>query len=64
MKNQFQYLTEMQCNELLKLLQKFKDFFDGKLGTWKTDTVDFKIKEDTKPICSRPYPVPNEKKEM
>ena len=31
--------------------------FDGTLGTWKTDPVEFELKEDAKPICSRPYPV-------
>ena len=45
MENQCQHLTMTQCNELLKLLQKFEEFFDGTLGTWKTDAVDFKLKE-------------------
>ena len=35
-----------QRNELLKLLQKFEEFFDGTLGTWKTGPVDFKLKYD------------------
>ena len=41
MKKQFQHLTEKQYNELLKLLQKFEEFFDGTLGTWKTNQLDF-----------------------
>ena len=28
------------------------------LGTWKTYPVDFELKEDENPICSRLYPVP------
>ena len=64
MENQCQHLTMTQRNELLKLLQKFEDVFDGILVTWKTDPVDFKLKEDTKPICSRTYPVPKAHKEM
>ena len=32
--------------------------FDGTHGTYKTDTVDFILKEDVKTIFSRPYPVP------
>ena len=32
MENQFQYLTMTQCNELLELLQKFGELFDGTLG--------------------------------
>ena len=55
MENQCQHLTMTQCNELLKLLQKSEELFDGTLGTWKTDPVYFKLKEDSKPTCSRPY---------
>ena len=58
MENQCQHLTITQRNEYLKLLQKFEEFFDGKLGTWKTDTVNFELQEDANPICSQPYPVP------
>ena len=50
-------MIEVRRNELNKLLQNFEDFFDGTLGTWKTDPVDFELKENTKLICSRPYPV-------
>ena len=35
MENQCQHLTVTQRNELLKLLQKFEEFFDGTLDTWK-----------------------------
>ena len=43
-------LTITQRNELLKLLQKSEEFFNGKIGTWKTDPVEFKLKGDVKPI--------------
>ena len=33
MKNQCQYLTETQHNELLKLLPKSEELFDGTLST-------------------------------
>ena len=33
MKNKFQYLTETQCNEFLKLLQNFEILLDGTIGT-------------------------------
>ena len=39
MGNQCKYLTMTQRKELLKLLQKFEELFDGKLGTWKTDPL-------------------------
>ena len=41
METQWQHLTITQRNGLLKLLQKLEDLFDGTLGTWKTDPVDF-----------------------
>ena len=44
MKNLCRHLKEIQCNELIKSLQKTKDFFDGTLGTWKKDPVEFKLK--------------------
>ena len=44
MKNQFQTLTKTQYNELLKLLQKMEELFNGKLGTCKTDPVDLESK--------------------
>ena len=55
MENQCQHLIMTQLNELLKILQISEEFFDRTLGTWKTDTVDFKLKENANPICSRPY---------
>ena len=64
MENQCQNLKMTQCNELIKLLQKFVELFNGTLGTWKIDPVDFELKEDAEPICSRPYPVPKVHREM
>ena len=64
MENQCQHLTMIQRNELLQLLQKFEELFNGTLATWKTDPVYFKLKQDMKPICSQPYPVPKVQEEM
>ena len=44
METQFQHLAIEQCNDLLKLLQKFDELFDVTLGTWKTDPVDLQLK--------------------
>ena len=57
MKNLCQHLTKAQRNELLKLLLKLEELFNGTLGTWKTDPVDFEQKEDVKPMCSRSFTV-------
>ena len=56
---QCEHLTMTQHNELLKWVQKFEELFDGTLGSWETDPVDFELKEDAKLISSQPYPVPN-----
>ena len=44
METQCQNLAITYRIELLKLLHKFEEFFDGKHGTWKTDPVDFRLK--------------------
>ena len=64
MENKFQYLTITQRNELIKILQRFEEFFHGTLGACKTDPVDFMLKEDAKPICSQQYPVPKVHEKM
>ena len=64
METQCQHITMTQHNELLKLLQILEELFDGTLGPWKMDPVDFELKDDAKPICLRPYPVPKVHEEM
>ena len=49
---------------MLKLLHKFKEFFDGTIGTWKTYLVEFELKENVTPIWSQPYPVPKVHEEI
>ena len=58
METQCRNFKMTQRNELLKLLQKFEELFNGRLGTCKTDPVYYELKEDVEPICSRPYPLP------
>ena len=64
MENQCQHLTMTQINELLNVLREFKEFFHGTLVTWETDSVEFELKEDAKPIYSRPYPLPKVHEEI
>ena len=64
MENQCHHLTMTQRNELIKLLQWFKELFNGTLGTRKTNPVYFELKEDANPIYSWPYPVPKVNEEM
>ena len=44
MENKCQHLTMAKRNELIKLLQKLKELLNGKLGTCKTDPVNFELK--------------------
>ena len=53
-----EHLTATQCNALLQVLKKYEDLFGGTLGTWNTTLVDLELKDNAKPVCSRPYPVP------
>jgi hypothetical protein len=53
------HLDNTEQRQLLKLLQKFEDLFDGTLGTWKTDLVDLElINPKVKPFHAKPYPLP------
>ena len=64
METQCQHLTIIKCNELLELLQRFEVLFNVMIGTSKKYPEDFKLKEDTKLICSRPYPILKVHKKM
>ena len=50
MENQCQHLTMTQRNKLLKLLQISGELFYVTLDTWKTDPVEFELKDDANQI--------------
>jgi hypothetical protein len=53
------HLEKDEQRQLLKLLQKVEELFDGSLGTWKTDPVNLELKDpNVKPFHAKPYPVP------
>ena len=53
------HLEKTEQKQLLKLLQKFEDLFDGSLGTWKTEPIELELKDPkVKPYHAKPYPVP------
>ena len=65
MTKQFQkHLPATEHHRLLHIMNKFEDLFDGKLGTWNTTLVDLELKDDAKPVCSRPYLLPKLHKAM
>ena len=53
------HLTEKERDMLYHLLKKYENIFDGSLGEWETDPVDFELKDDAKPHSQRHYPVPH-----
>jgi len=46
-------------DKLYQLLLKYEDIFDGTLGEWEGDPVDFELIDDAKPHSQRHYPVPH-----
>ena len=56
--NAAEHLTSQQREQLLKLLRQYEDLFDGTLGEWNTQPVDFDLLPDAKPYHGKPFPVP------
>ena len=59
-----QHLRPEELYILPNLLSKSEDLFDGTLGTWNTTSIDLELKENTKPVCLRPYTIPRVHKSM
>jgi hypothetical protein len=53
------HLTSDEQKQLLKLLAKYEDLFDGTLGIWNTKLIDLELLPDTKPFHTRGYLVPH-----
>ena len=58
MTEQCQHLNTKERKRLLNILWGYEDIFDGILGTWNTTPVYLDLRDDAKPVCSQPYPVP------
>ena len=52
------HLDLNQQKTLKKLLEKYKDLFDGTLGHWKGEDYHIELKPDAKPYHARAYPIP------
>ena len=52
------HLNKKQKKWLHNLLLKYESIFDGGLGEWNTDPVDFELKEGEQPHSQGHYPVP------
>jgi hypothetical protein len=53
------HLTSTEQSQLLALLTKYTDLFDGTLGTWKTEPIELELREDATPYHGKAYPVPH-----
>ena len=53
------HLKQKEKDLLYKLLQRFEDIFDGSLGNWKIDPVDFELVDGAQPHSQRHYPIPH-----
>jgi hypothetical protein len=57
----------MSCEERIKfesMLEKHKQLFDGKLGYYPHEKLHLQIKQGTKPVHKKPYPVPFTRQEV
>jgi len=52
------HINSDQQEDLLALLGKYDELFDGTLGDWKTEPVGPEIKERANTFHGRPFPVP------
>ena len=52
------HLSESQKGALYALLNKYKDLFDGTLGTWNEEPYKLELKEGSKPYHARAFPIP------
>ena len=56
--DQCKHLPKDQQYELLELLNKYEELFDGTLGDFDTTPVSFELQPDSKPYHGRAFPVP------
>jgi len=57
------HLTQKEKEELLPLLEKFKELFDGSLGSWKGEKLSIEVKAEAKPYHARAFPIPKSREE-
>ena len=55
-------LKAEERNQLLRILEYFKEFFDGTIGDWDTEPIYLELKSYSKPFNCKYYPVPKIKK--
>ena len=53
--NQMSHLNQKQKDDILTILKKHQQFFDGTLGVYPHKKSHIEIEPDAKPVFSRPY---------
>ena len=61
--NEAENLNNGQQKSLKILLKKYKDIFNVSLGDSNVPPIKFDVKESTKPVNNRPFPVTRIRKE-
>ena len=56
--NNCKHLPIYQQNKFLRLLIQYEELFDGTLGDWKRELLNFELEPDAKPYHGQPFPVP------
>ena len=56
-------LNSEERTQLLRILQKFEDLFDGNLAGWDTEPIDLELNLGSKPFNCKYYHVPRINKE-
>jgi len=56
--DQMDHLSSIEKQKLKALLFQYEHLFDGTLGHWDTDPVNFELKDGAKPYHARPFPIP------
>ena len=51
-------LLQGQRKDLLQILLRNNAIFQGRRSDWEVNEVHMKLKDNAKPSCDRPYPIP------
>ena len=54
------HLDPEEQEDLLGLLEKFEELFEGRLGLMPGEPYSLKLKPNAEPVHARPFPVPQE----
>ena len=58
MTKQCKHLKTKESEQVIILLKKYGDLFDGTLFMWNTTPMYLELRNDAKPVCLKTYPVP------